>query len=595
MEHVEVEPSARRGSELDFATKLDHASVVLKTCVPVESPLVARLVGLQDRFQHSRFQLAVLGQFKRGKSTFINALLGAPLLPMAVVPLTAIPTFVSWGRSPVVRVHFFEGPSEEFSAGDSNAVRELLFRFVAEEANPKNRLGVDRVDLHYPASMLADGTVLIDTPGIGSTLRHNTETAVHILPECDAVLFVISADPPITEAELEYVRRLKSKTSRLLFVLNKIDYLQPKERKHVAEFLQHTLEQNGLWPSDAEIFSISARSGLAAKQKQDASELRSSGILDVETYLARRLAAQKGQLLKEAIRSKALDILARAADEVNLRVRALEIPLEDLASKSQAFEESLRSIEERKRVIKDLLAGERQRSREHLEGWINQLRQDVSRKLATIIDEIIEGGSEPREGANWRALTSAMEQLFDTAREKLWADFTATVNSVLSAHQRRIDELVDKVRRTAAELFDMPIRQAVEPEPFVIGEEPYWVTENCDATLLPDLSRFFDRFLSIGLRARRLRKRMIRQTNELIIRNAENLRWAVLRGIDETFMKAALRLEERLEETLGATQRAIQETLALRQDKSFRNDPDLKRLAHAKTMLGCLQKELCSE
>ena len=66
---------------------------------------------------------------------------------------------------------------------------------MAEEANPENQLGVERVDLLYPADILANGTVIIDTPGVGSTLQHNTEAAVQVLPKSDAALFVISADP----------------------------------------------------------------------------------------------------------------------------------------------------------------------------------------------------------------------------------------------------------------------------------------------------------------------------------------------------------------------------------------------------------------
>jgi hypothetical protein len=131
----------------------------------------------------------LLGQFKRGKSTFINALLGAPLLPMAVVPLTAVPIFISWRSSPSVCVRFADGrPAQELSADNPDAIREFLFRFVAEEANPKNTLRVDRVEVFYPAPVLADNTVLIDTPGVGSTFRHNTEAALQVLAECDAAV-----------------------------------------------------------------------------------------------------------------------------------------------------------------------------------------------------------------------------------------------------------------------------------------------------------------------------------------------------------------------------------------------------------------------
>ena len=93
-------------------------------------------------------------------------------------------------------------PSREFAVHAADEIRDVLFRFVAEDANPENRLGVERVELFYPADILADGTVIIDTPGVGSTLRHNTEAAWRVMPECDAAFFVVSADPPITESSL---------------------------------------------------------------------------------------------------------------------------------------------------------------------------------------------------------------------------------------------------------------------------------------------------------------------------------------------------------------------------------------------------------
>ena len=150
-----------------LAATLNNAVAAIAASVGRESPLVVRCASLRDRLEGDRLQLAVLGQFKRGKSTFINALLGAPVLPIAVVPLTAVPIFISWASEPLVRVRFLDGREpERFETAEPDAIRDFLFRFVAEEANPKNRLGVARVDLLYPAPILADGTVLIDTPGV---------------------------------------------------------------------------------------------------------------------------------------------------------------------------------------------------------------------------------------------------------------------------------------------------------------------------------------------------------------------------------------------------------------------------------------------
>jgi Dynamin family len=155
-----------------LAATLDRVLAALRDPVVNNSSLAARLDSLGERLRHDQLHLAVLGQFKRGKSTFINALLGAPLLPVAVVPLTAVPIFISWRPAASVRVQFrSDRLAEEFSADDPKGIQEFLFSFVAEEANPENRLDVDGVDLFYPAPILSDGTVLIDTPGVGSTLH----------------------------------------------------------------------------------------------------------------------------------------------------------------------------------------------------------------------------------------------------------------------------------------------------------------------------------------------------------------------------------------------------------------------------------------
>ncbi len=277
-----------------LAVTLGRVELALESAIGPESPLVVRLRTLRRRFEHERLQLAVLGQFKRGKSTFINALLGAAVLPTGVIPLTAVATFIAWRRAPLVVVRFKgEARSEEFAPQTTEEIRNVLFRFVAEEANPENRLGVERVDLFYPADILTDGTVIIDTPGVGSTLLHNTEAALQVLPECDAAFFVISADPPITEVELEYLRRLKSKTARVFFVLNKAEYLRPDEKRSVVEFLQKVLAEKSIVDADGQIFCISARDGLLAKHTGSKQALENSGIAALEDHLVRVLASEK--------------------------------------------------------------------------------------------------------------------------------------------------------------------------------------------------------------------------------------------------------------------------------------------------------------
>jgi hypothetical protein len=567
----------------ELAGKLDEAGTLLAGCISPDSPLTQRMKGLRERLVAERLHLAVLGQFKRGKSTFLNALLGAPLLPTGVVPLTAVATFIMWGAQPLIRVFFRDGRApQEFSVGAANAIRDCLFRFVAEEANPNNRFGVTRVELLYPAPILSDGTVLIDTPGVGSTLKHNTDAAREVLPECDAALFVLSADPPITEIELEYLRGVKTRVSRIFFILNKIDYLAADERKSAVDFLRNVLSGKSLIEPSAPLFCVSARQGIEGKERKNRNAVDGSGIAGLEDHLVHYLATEKVRSLEDAVRRKAAELLGAATAELELRAQALRMPLDELQSKSAAFEAALRSIEEQRRVTCDLLVGDQRRLRQKLESTIEILRTEASSELAGAINTSL-AGPMPSEWqtAAQGALASTVERLFDRARGDLAHAFAQDTAAALSSHQHRIDALVVQVERTAAEIFDVALARGGERDAFKLGEDPYWVTERIGASLIPDVSRAIDLVLPVAARRARVRARLVWQADQLVIRNAENLRWAILRGLDETFRSAAAQLEERLDDAIAATRGVIKQVLVRRQDRSFAARPEIERLGAA--------------
>jgi hypothetical protein len=170
--------------------------------------------------------------------------------------------------------------------------------------------------------------------------------------------------------------------------------------------------------------------------------------------------------------------------------------------------------------------------------------------------------------------------------------FAADTGAALLACQSRVDALVDRVRRAAAEIFDVPLSPYSGHESFVLGEDPYWVTESASATLIPDPSRLIDRLLPASLRRARLRARMVRQSGELVVRNAENLRWAIWRGLDDAFAKATARFEERLDDAIRATRDVIKDALVRRRDRSFAVKPEVDRLVRATAALGALREEL---
>ena len=187
---------------------LERAEASLPDPVPAQQTILLKLKEVRRRVEEGRLRVAVLGQFKRGKSTLLNALVGEPLLPTGITPVTAIPTYVSAGKRPSLRLEF-EGAREPLEFGTASEFPALLARFVSERENPGNREDVRQVEIVIDADAFTDSVILVDTPGVGSTFVHNTHAAEAVLSDCDVGIFVISVDPPITEVELGYLDNVR--------------------------------------------------------------------------------------------------------------------------------------------------------------------------------------------------------------------------------------------------------------------------------------------------------------------------------------------------------------------------------------------------
>jgi dynamin family protein len=268
---------------------------------------------------------------------------------------------------------------------------------VAEEANCDNRLDVAMVQVFLPAPMLSKGIVLIDTPGIGSTLRHNTEATLGFLPQCDVALFVVSVDPPMTQAESEFLATVLGHVPHLAFVLNTIDQLEDHERPAVLGFLRNVLSEQTHVPPDVRIFTVSARQALQAKRTGNADLLARSGFDELETYLTDDLAHQKSGLLQAAIARKAAAVLSEGLMMLELALRSLQLPLADLEERMAAFERPVEDFERQRLTSKDLLAGDRTRVLEALEMRAERLRQEADRHLTGVMDRAL---AEATDGAS---------------------------------------------------------------------------------------------------------------------------------------------------------------------------------------------------
>ena len=191
---------------------------------------MAKLDEALARTEEGRLRVAMLGQFKRGKSTLLNALLGVPLLPTGITPVTAIPTYVHAASSPLLRIEF-EGSRKPLESARARRNSQTSSRGTWRRPRMRcNREQVRSVEIALNSVTFSDRVVLVDTPGVGSTFLHNSRTAEAVLSDCDVGIFVLSPDPPITEVELGYLDNVQRLIPKVYFALNKVDLLSPDER-----------------------------------------------------------------------------------------------------------------------------------------------------------------------------------------------------------------------------------------------------------------------------------------------------------------------------------------------------------------------------
>ena len=121
--------------------------------------------------QEKTLNIAILGRFKAGKSSFLNHLLGRPLLPVGVIPVTSAVTEIQYGPRERAEIRFQDGRTEPVPL-------ERIGEFISESRNPENCKQVARVRVELPSMERYRGIRFVDTPGLESVFAHNTDASL---------------------------------------------------------------------------------------------------------------------------------------------------------------------------------------------------------------------------------------------------------------------------------------------------------------------------------------------------------------------------------------------------------------------------------
>ncbi|HUQ44745.1 MAG TPA: dynamin family protein, partial [Candidatus Limnocylindria bacterium] len=372
--------------------------------------------------------VCVAGEFKQGKSSLINALIGVSACPIDDDLATAAVTVVRYGPELEVLVRRHVGRD----AVVDRVELDQLADYVTERGNPGNARGVEVVEIRVPNRLLERGWAFVDTPGIGGLNRAQAAAALGFLPVADALLFVTDSSAELAEHELAFLRRAHEVCPTVLVALSKIDLHGAWRRIEQAD--RTHLDAIGL---SVEPLPVSSVLRAEALRTRDAT-------LNDESGIPRLLEVLHEQVLGGA-RAGAL---RRAVADARSAIRQLDVPLQ--REQAAVRDPSRMGAEQAElRVIRDrlqLLRGPAARWSQRLGDGFSDLGSSVDYQLRGAMRSILRAAEERIDatdpGADWEALTTAVQA---QVAEAVGATFDAIATGATALR----DELATLVDDTA--------------------------------------------------------------------------------------------------------------------------------------------------
>ncbi len=498
------------------------------------------LAAARARLAEDRFNLVVLGEFKRGKSTLINALLDRELLPIGVLPLTSVITAIGAGDRDRLVVRFLDGDEREQPLAD-------LAQYVTEARNPGNQLGVELARVELDHELLRAGLEFVDTPGIGSIHSHNTAVAREFLPRVDAALCVLDAGQPLSETERELFREARLRVPRLLMVINKIDHLEPADRDVAVQFVRSAL-RDLLGDREPELFAVSAR--------------RREGLRPLRERLCRLAGEEREALLMRSVAGLARSFAGDTAQAARFASNAIELPLEELSARAETFEQRIGELRTASAEAADLLERGVQRA---LTEQVNEPLQEHARREAGGLRAALHEHVDELSRCSPRELSVELGAWIDhTVRadfEQMVPRFEEAIAAHLSQLERRyagrVQRILEQVQEVAEDVFGTRASDVLPDTGLKAPSRFSFKLRDAEHAL--DIIVGFGRTITPGALGRRM---VVRDAEQRLIemtdRHAGRLRSELAGRVSDAARAYRIELAATVEEAIDAIRSAIE-------------------------------------
>lgn len=411
-----------------------------------------------------KFSVGIMGEFKRGKSTVINALLGKEIMPADILPCSATMNRVTYDLRPHAQVIKNDGSVIEVSVDE---IADYVTK--TNDENTKRAEMVDEAIVYYPCQFCQNGVDIVDTPGLNDDERMD-RISEEIIPRLDAVIMVIVPGAPFSKSEAEFVRNklMGSDLGRLMFLVNKIDTIRPRDRERAVDDIKKRIQtavldkmseiygvESGEY-ADAKakmgnihIFPISAADALDGRMDGDNELLEESGIREFEDALTYMLTTERGALELAA----PLAVLSRvAADILNAaeaRKNSLQLSSEEFEQKQQQAIGKIAEYRNSKKDETKRINAAAQEAKANLLPQVKAFYDELEKDLYSAVEQVSIDKKSLLQKAGQQAATQKMQQTVnDTIKTKM-AHFSERMNKQL------MDVLGEQAARSTAFASDL--------------------------------------------------------------------------------------------------------------------------------------------
>ncbi|MDP3115088.1 MAG: dynamin family protein [Candidatus Cloacimonadaceae bacterium] len=365
----------------DFkAMMLDKSEVLIKIARHLSYNNTAeKIQKYRQAISDDMFIVTVVGEFNRGKSTLINAIMGCNVIPTSIRPTTATINIIHYSKEPVIEIHKTSGEVERIDfTSDAFQDYTALKAFDASS--------VKYVRVGYPISYLKDGTVLVDTPGVNDINEQRLTITYGYLPNSDAVLFLMNASTPFKSTEKEFLEThvLGNKVKKVFFLINRIDELSDGDVNESITEIKKQLK-DVIKTDDFKVYPISSIRALKGIMLHDKELIKASRVESFTSDLKEFLTGpEKVRTKIDRLKMQLQELIALLTDDIDFAITQYQLSEKQLITAVQQLD------------IEDVLL------REHFARLIQYVRDNVSTLERNVESSLLKSIQELSENLTYQ-------------------------------------------------------------------------------------------------------------------------------------------------------------------------------------------------